>query len=92
MVARLEVFLWPEFGPIGGIQPGDIFRWPDVGPVGGIFLARFWPGWRYFFGGIFLDGPVLAVQYACTFRRYLGEENGAMNREVRLFGSINAMT
>jgi hypothetical protein len=96
-LARLEVFFWPEIGPVGGI-----YQWPEFGPIGGIFLARFWPGWRYsarfwpgwryFFGGIFLDGPVLARQYACTFRRYLGEENGAMNREVRLFGSINAIT
>ena len=124
MVARLEVFFWPDFGPVGGIQSGGIFRWPEFGPVGGIFLARNWPGWRYlsvariwpdwrYFSGPILArlevfGPVLARlevffwRYFSrwpgsgpavrTFRRYLGEENGAMNREVRLFGSINAMT
>ena len=73
MVARLEVFFWPDFGPVGGIRPG-------FGPVGGIFLEVYfsrWPG----------SGPAVR-----TFRRYLGEENGAMNREVRLFGSINAIT
>ena len=123
-VFNLEVFLWPECGPIGGIQSGGIFRWPEFGPVGGIFLARIWPGWRYFSvariwpGWRYFSGPILARlevfgpvlarlevffwRYFSrwpgsgpavrTFRRYLGEENGAMNREVRLFGSINAIT
>ena len=117
MVARLEVFLWPEFGPIGGIQSGGIVvarMWPDWRySIWRYFsVARIWPGWRYFSGPILarleVFGPVLARlevffwRYFSrwpgsgpavrTFRRYLGEENGAMNREVRLFGSINAIT
>jgi len=36
-----------------------------------------WPG----------SGPTVRIS-----RRYVGVENGAMNRKVRLFGSINAVT
>ena len=99
---RVEVFgfSWPDGGPVGGIRLEVFFGGPMVarlevfiGPmvarleVFGPVLARLEVSfWRYFtrWPG---SGPTVRIS-----RRYVGVENGAMNRKVRLFGSINAVT